>query len=240
MNALAEEFRFLVAYPEQSVDANASRCWNWFNRRNQQRDLGEPSIVAGITRQVMEDQVVDRSRVYVAGMSAGGAAAAVLAAVYPDVYAALGVHSGIAVGLASDEFSAMSAMNGGGTDGPVGERDRLQPENHRPTPTIVFHGDRDTTVHPRNGDRFAVPVPAGGHKRIETVQVPRGRSYTQTIVTDARGQSVFEHWVIHGAGHAWSGGSASGSYADPQGPDASREFLRFFLGHELPKETKPT
>jgi poly(hydroxyalkanoate) depolymerase family esterase len=229
MNALADRFGFLVAYPEQSVDANPSRCWNWFNRRDQQRDLGEPSIVAGITDEVMQAYAVDRTRVYVAGMSAGGAAAAVLAATYPAVYAALGVHSGIVCGLAYDVQSAIVAMNGGGPNGVPS--DRLQ-RNDRPMPTIVFHGDRDSTVHPRNADRFAADVaPAVCTKRIETGQVEGGRSFTQTTCIDANGNDLFELWVVHGLGHAWSGGSASASNTDPLGPDASREMLRFFLSH---------
>jgi poly(hydroxyalkanoate) depolymerase family esterase len=231
MNVLADRFRLLVAYPEQSVDANPSKCWNWFNRRDQQRDLGEPSILAGITSEVMQAHAVDRNRVYVAGMSAGGAAAAVLAATYPEVFAALGVHSGIACGLAYDVSSAMAAMNGGGPNDVAGLSDR-QPIGNRPMPTIVFHGDRDSTVHPRNADRFAAEIsPAVCAKRVETDRAEGGRSYTRTTCTDANGNAVFERWLIHGQGHAWSGGSASGSNTDPQGPDASREMLRFFLSH---------
>jgi poly(hydroxyalkanoate) depolymerase family esterase len=232
MNVLADRQTFLVAYPEQSVDANPSRCWNWFDRRHQQRDLGEPSIIAGITVGIMQAYSVDRKRVYIAGMSAGGAAAAVLAATYPEVYAALGVQSGVACGLAHDVSSGMSAMNGGGQDVPAGPLDRLHVQNRWPIPTIVFHGDRDSTVHPRNADRFAASMSAAiCDKRVETGQVQGGHSYTRTICTDASGNRVFEQWVIHGEGHAWSGGSASGSYTDPQGPDASREMVRFFLSH---------
>jgi poly(hydroxyalkanoate) depolymerase family esterase len=234
MNVFADERTFLVAYPEQSSSANSAKCWNWFNRQDQQRDFGEPSLVAGITREVMQDYAVDRKRVYVAGMSAGAAAAAVLAATYPDVYAALGVHSGVACGLAHDVSSGFAAMSGGG-DAPADGPDRLQAHDRRPIPTIVFHGDRDGTVHPRNGDRFAAEMStADCDKRVETGQVHGGRSYTLTTYTDASDQRVFEQWVIHGAGHAWSGGSATGSFTDPQGPDASREMVRFFLSHQHP------
>lgn len=235
MNALAEKLTYLVAYPEQSASANRSKCWNWFNRRDQQRDSGEPAIVAGMTRQIIQDYAVDPQRVYVAGLSAGAAAAAVLAAAYPDVYAALGVHSGLACGLAHDLPSAFAAMKRG-DEGPAPlNGKRLQARNDRPMPTIVFHGDRDTIVHPGNGDLFAEPiVTANCGKLVKMGQVQAGRSYTQTTYTDASGRNMFEQWVIHGAGHAWSGGSASGSYTDPQGPDASGEMVRFFLSHRHP------
>jgi len=235
MNVLADELTCLVAYPEQSASANSSKCWNWFNRRDQQRDRGEPSIVAGITRQVMQDYAVDRKRVYVAGLSAGAAAAAVLGAAYPDVYAALGVHSGVACGVAHDIPSAFAAMKSG-DGGSFASRLEPRPAEYRPIPTIVFHGDRDATVHPLNADRFAAELTTDEYeKRVETGQVPGGRTYTQTTYDDASGERVLEQWIIHGAGHAWSGGSESGTYTDPQGPDASWEFVRFFLSHRLPE-----
>jgi poly(hydroxyalkanoate) depolymerase family esterase len=231
MNRLGDRHTFLVAYPEQSVAANQSKCWNWFNRRDQQRDFGEPSIIAGMTHQIAQEWAVDGKRVYVAGMSAGAAASAVLATAYPDVYAALGVHSGIACGLANDVSSGLTAMNGGGEDPPPGW---LRAPDCRLIPTIVFHGDRDTTVHPRNADRFAAEAVASNlEKRVETGRVPGGRSYTQCIYSDASGQRMFEQWTVHGSGHAWSGGP-SGSFSDPQGPDASSEMARFFLSHEHP------
>ncbi|GAC1541099.1 MAG: hypothetical protein NVS3B16_04180 [Vulcanimicrobiaceae bacterium] len=234
MNALADEATFFVAYPEQPASANPLKCWNWFKRQDQQRGRGEPSIVAGLTRQIMQDYAVDRKRVFIAGMSAGAAAAAVLAAAYPDMYAALGVHSGLACGLAHDESSALAAMRNGSN----GARDcaagpRPSPDR-RPTPTIVFHGDRDATVHPRNAERFArEAATVACDTRVRTGRRPGGRAYTQTTCTDADGRCVLEQWAIHGAGHAWSGGSAAGSYTDPQGPDASREIVRFFLAHHL-------
>ena len=235
MNALGEELTCLVAYPEQSAAANRSKCWNWFDRRNQQRDCGEPALIAGITRQVMQDYAVDRRRVYVAGMSAGAAAAAILAATYSDLYAALGVHSGLACGLAHDLPSAFVAMKSGGDGGSVRKRDRLQERTGQPIPTIVFHGDRDATVHPRNSDRFTEMLTENLNKRVEGGQVHAGHSFTKTTYTDASGHHLFEKWVIHGAGHAWSGGSAAGSYTDPQGPDASREIMRFLLSHQHPR-----
>src|SRR5450631_1243531 len=153
MNVLAEELTFLVAYPEQPIKANLLKCWNWYNRRDQQRDHGEPSLVAGITRQVMREYAVDPRRVYVAGVSAGGGAAAVLGEVYPDVYAAIGVHSGIACGVAHDAISGLAAMKTGHAGDRLAHLEGLGAE-HRAVPTIVFQGDRDSTVNPLNTDHF--------------------------------------------------------------------------------------
>lgn len=232
MNALAEEYGLLVAYPEQPSSANAQRCWNWFKPEDQRRDQGEPSLLAGITRQVMRDHPVDPRRVFIAGLSAGGAAAAVMGAAYPDLYAAVGVHSGLPAGAASDIPSAFSAMRQG-VDGRVAEGRRM---GGRPVPTIVFHGDRDSTVHPRNGDAVAAQATAsvaGTRATVEQGRTAGGHAYSRTLHTDAAGRVLCEQWTIHGAGHAWAGGSPAGSYTDPQGPDASREMLRFFLDQRL-------
>jgi poly(hydroxyalkanoate) depolymerase family esterase len=236
MNELAEEKTFLVAYPEQSASANPQRCWNWFKRAEQQRDRGEPSLVAGITRQIMHEYTIDCSRVYVAGMSAGAAAAAVLGAAYPDIYAAVGVHSGLACGLAQDVGSAFAAMKSSEK-----ARRKAPPRrspNDAPVATIVFHGDRDMTVDKSNGDRFADNLSAPEYaKGVEVGRSPGGRAYTKTVYTDGGGRSVLEQWCVHGAGHAWSGGSVAGSYTDAQGPDASREMVRFFFSHPLAKRS---
>ena len=227
MNFLAEEQNCFVVYPEQSSGANQAKCWNWFRMGDQQRDGGEPSLIAGITRQVMRDYPIDPKRVYVAGLSAGGAAAAIMAATHADLYAAVGIHSGLACGAASDLPSAFVAMRQGGGSKIA--------DGGPPVPTIVFHGDRDTTVHPNNGDRIVEhsAKAAGLTAKVIDGRVPHGHAYTRTNLADANGRAVSEHWNVHGAGHAWSGGSPAGSYIDPRGPDATREMLRFFLEHSL-------
>jgi poly(hydroxyalkanoate) depolymerase family esterase len=225
MNDLAEEQTFLVAYPAQTQAANASKCWNWFSAGDQHRDQGEPSLIAGITRQIMRDFPVDPRRVYVAGLSAGGAAAAIMGSTYPDLYAAIGVHSGLACGAASDVPSAFAAMRQGGA--------RRQEQFGRAVPTIAFHGDRDTTVNPINSDHVIAQSKAAMNLRITVSrgEAPGGIRYTRTVQADESGRPMLEQWVLHGAGHAWSGGSAAGSYTEPRGPDASREMMRFFLQH---------
>ncbi len=224
MNALAEERGCFVLYPAQTRAANRSRRSNWFKRGDQRRDKGEPAIVAGMTRECMSRYAIDPRRVYVAGLSAGGAMAAVLAAAYPDLYAAFGVHSGLAAGSAHDVQSALAAMQGKRTAGGA-----IRRSASASVPVIVFHGDRDTTVHPRNGEQ--VILGSGGlaaASSVEQGQVPGGHPYTRTVHRDSTGRVVLEHWLVHGAGHAWSGGSPSGSYTDPKGPDAARAMLQFF------------
>jgi poly(hydroxyalkanoate) depolymerase family esterase len=240
MNLLAEEQTCLVVYPEQSSDANPSKCWNWFNANDQQRGQGEPALIAGITRQIMSDYAVDPLRVYVAGLSAGAAAAAVMAATYPDLYAAVGVHSGLACGAASDLPSAFMVMRQGSAAGAVLSARRPDSGRREMVPTIVFHGDRDSTVHPGNGDQVIAHsrVTTGLlTERSELGRSPGGLDYTRSTHTDATGRTVLEQWVVHGLGHAWSGGSPAGSYTDPRGPDAAREMMRFFLTHANPGST---
>ena len=232
MNDLAEREKFLVAYPEQPRSANAGRYWNWFAPGHQRRDAGEPSLIAGITAQVTSCYGADAARVYVAGFSAGGAMAAVMAAVYPDLYAAVGVHSGLAYAAASDLTSALQAMRQG------------PPHASRPSarhlPLIIFHGDQDATVAPANAagligrvlaaaspDRHPDALPA----TVTGGQVPGGHAYTRTCYQDPAGAALAECWIIHQGGHAWSGGVPHGSYTDARGPDASAQFIRFFGEH---------
>lgn len=224
MNAQAELTPCLVLYPAQSDGANSSKCWNWFNAIDQKREQGEPSIIADMTREVIGNYNVDKKQVYVAGLSAGGAMAAILGNTYPDLYAAVGIHSGLPYAAADDLVSALQAMRAGISAG------RLAKSHGSPAqPIIVFHGDRDHTVHPRNGEQLIEQhVAAGSRTSVESGSVPGGHQYTRTMHRNEAGADVAEQWLIHGAGHAWSGGSSSGSYTDGRGPRATREMMRFF------------
>ena len=244
MNAAAAAQGFYVLYPAQSQKANPQRCWNWFKHNHQQRGRGEPALLAGMTREVMSQHAIDPQRVYVAGLSAGGAMAAILGDAYPDLFAAVGVHSGLATGVAKDLPSALGAMQGGGQAGSSGlpglrngtlthpSAEGALPGAASGVPTIVFHGDADSTVHLNNGAQViaaaAGALPAAESERLKAVA---GRSYTRQVHRAADGTVLAEHWVVHGAPHAWSGGTAKGSYTDPSGPDASAEMVRFFLAH---------
>ena len=228
MNELAERHTFLVAYPEQSRDANRDGLWNWFRAGDQRPGEGEPSILAGITAQIQRDYVVDPARVFVAGLSAGGAMAAIMAVAYPELYSGVGVHSGLAYGAATDVGTAMMAMMAGGS-GTKGAA----------LPMIVFHGDSDSIVAVANAESLVTAslsgwgLPTRKADRVSStstrVEVPGGRSHTRTVHEAADGRVVIEAWIIHGSGHAWSGGAAGAGYTDPQGPDASAEMVRFFL-----------
>ena len=229
-----------ILYPAQAQSANHSKCWNWFKAGDQNREQGEPSLIAGMTREVCASHSVDPRRVYVAGLSAGGAMAVTMGVRYPDLYAAVGIHSGLPHAVACDLPSALAAMQTGGAS-PLG-RQAKGSSGTPPFPAIVFHGDRDTTVHPCNGDQViaqcagpaaAKPPQDGANSRVTVEQgkVPNGHAYTRTIHHQPDGRPIAEHWLIHGAGHAWSGGSSHGSYTDPKGPDAARQMLRFFLDH---------
>lgn len=224
MNALADMHGFVVVYPAQSANANAQKCWNWFRTEDQARESGEPAIIAGITREIASTYRIDARRIFVAGMSAGAAMAVILGATYPDLYAAIGAHSGLAYGAAHDMPSAFGAMHGGATP---------PPPRSSAVPTIVFHGDSDRTVAARNSITIVEHVIAGHgrealRREVTTGIAAGGRTYTRTNFANASNQVLAEHWTLHGAGHAWSGGSSTGSFTDARGPDASREMIRFF------------
>ncbi|WP_292455429.1 PHB depolymerase family esterase [Methylibium sp.] len=233
MNELAQAEDWVVLYPAQPPSANGSSCWNWFQAADQHRERGEPAILAEMARHIIATENIDPQRVYVAGLSAGGAMAAILASTHPELFAAVGIHSGLPLGAAHDLMSALTAMRKGPSDG----------ASVAALPAIVFHGDRDQTVHPRNGEALvAEPGLAASSSsrttgstspRVETGKAGGGHRYTRSIHLDSSGRTQAEHWLVHGAGHAWSGGSAAGSYTDPKGPDASAEMLRFFSAYRV-------
>ena len=238
MNELARELGFLVLYPAQAKSANPSRCWNWFKHSHQGRGRGEAGVIATMAQAVMQERGVNPARVYIAGLSAGGAMAAIVAAAYPQLFAAVGVHSGLAPGAAQSLPEALAAMRAGaeGAAGAAGAPGRSGPG--LPVPAIVFHGDRDATVNPRNGDQVVAAVLASawpskadraGPAVVQEGVSRQGQRYTRTVHGGEGGPALAEQWVLHGAGHAWSGGQPAGSYVDTQGPDASREMLRFFF-----------
>ena len=255
MNAAAAPANALVLYPEQPRSANPNGCWNWFRPGDQQRGGGEPALLVAMVRDVMDRHAVDAQRVYVAGLSAGGAMAALLGREYPDVFAAVGVHSGLQAGAAHNVMGALSAMKNGAKPGSAAARQAASTRPATgptlpPPPMIVFHGDADPTVHAHNGEQLIeatltalATTPGREQATVETVykgQSPHGQGYTRTVYSVVGGapaakaspsQVVAEHWVLQGAGHAWAGGHAGGSHTDPRGVNATQEMLRFFLEH---------
>ncbi|TXH68240.1 MAG: PHB depolymerase family esterase [Thiothrix sp.] len=233
MNRFAEQYGVLVAYPNQARSANSKGCWNWYKTKNQQANRGEPALIAGLTQAIIQSYHVDPKRVYIAGLSAGGAMASIMGATYPDLYAAVGVHSGLAAGSATNVIAALAAMRQGSRS--------VQALGQNPgfVPTIVFHGDQDQIVNLKNAEQ----VFAQAKQRLEasndayfnteqtTLNPPSSRAYTRMQMKDEDGQTQIDYWLVHGAGHAWSGGDIQGSYVDPTGPNASEAMLRFFLAH---------
>ena len=226
MNALAEEHRLVVLYPHQSRGENAQSCWNWFSAGDQRRGRGEPEILARMAADLAGRHDVPRDRIFVAGLSAGAAMAVILGQTHPDVFAAVGAHSGLPFGAAKDVPSAFAAMNGTAAPEAMPGHDPV------PTPTIVFHGSADRTVHPANGDRIAADALAAGPEQTlfdRTAGKAGARSYVRETTRTPEGDALLERWAIDGLGHAWSGGDPAGSYTDPPGPKASAEMVRFFL-----------
>jgi poly(hydroxyalkanoate) depolymerase family esterase len=243
MNRLADEHGFLVVYPEQAAQANASKCWNWFNPQDQLRGAGEPSLIAGIVGDVARKHGADTGRIFVAGLSAGAAMAVVLGETYPELFAGVGAHSGLPYGSAHDIPSALAAMKGGrsamaGLKGVPGATTAPRRKLVHAVPVIVFHGDRDHTVQQTNGAHIAQQA-CNAHSAQAgdtALRVSKqsgvalgGQKFSRTVHADADGQARIESWTLHGAGHAWSGGHASGSFTDGSGVDASTEMVRFFL-----------
>lgn len=235
MNALADELGFLVLYPEQSTAVNLNRCWNWHRPDNQRRGSGEPAAIAALTQHVIRACRANRARTYIAGISAGGTIAAIIAAAYPDIYAAVGIHSAVASGKVRTLHGALLAMKKGGSPA-------IRSRAARALPTIIFHGDCDNVVHVSNANAF-VGAFAGSTTRPIIGQLRHGRSdggrdFTCTLYAPTADQAACENWTVHGSGHAWSGGKRAGSNTDPTGPDASREIIRFFMAQRLPPEAE--
>jgi len=231
MNALAQQAGYVIAYPAQSAKNNPGKCWNWFRRGDQERGRGEAALLAALTSHLVATLSLDARRVYVAGLSAGGAMAAVLGQAYPDIFAAIGVHSGLACQAAHDLPAALTAMR-------EGIDPRVAKSRTTAVPAIVFHGDRDKTVDPGNAAAVVAESLGAAHAQnglppatVVSGVTSNGRAFTRTIYTDAAGVVVAEQWLVHEAGHAWFGGDAAGSYTDQDGPDASAEMLRFFAVH---------
>ncbi|MEO8186855.1 MAG: PHB depolymerase family esterase [Burkholderiaceae bacterium] len=245
-NRWAEDKHCLVVYPEQIQRANSHRCWNWFRPLDQQAGLGEPAIIAGIVRQVIGEYRVDTQRIYVTGLSAGGAMAATMAREYPELFAAVGVHSGLPARAAHDVASAFVVMKSGqpafasavGAIAAVG----------RAVPLIALHGDADQTVNPANSDRL-VQNAVETHRLLspdsplqmseQTIHATASsHAVHRTRYVTSTGVSMVERWVIRGAGHAWSGGDSAGSFADARGPDATAVMLDFFEQHVAPADSE--
>lgn len=243
MNGVAETANALVLYPAQAQSANPKGCWNWFRPEDQRRGAGEPATLVAMVRDVMRRHPVDERRVYVAGLSAGGAMAALLAREYPDVFAAAGVHSGLQPGAAGNVMGALSAMKNGAKLPPA-PASQLRAGEALPA-VIIFHGDADKTVDARNAQQLAqAALAARGQaagqtsRQVLNGQSAAGQRYTRTLYAAGGSQlelagsgTLVEQWMLHGAGHAWAGGDARGSHTDPRGVNASQEMLRFFMEH---------
>jgi poly(hydroxyalkanoate) depolymerase family esterase len=240
MNEAAESSGALVLYPEQSLSVHPLRCWTWYALQDPSNSEGDAAVIAAMTREVMRDHDIDPARVYVAGMSAGGAMAAVLVRDYPRLYAALGVHSGAPAGLAHDVYSGMRLMSGGPIprteDEDSGSSDALP----HTVASIVFHGDADAMVHPSNAEAIHAPqrIAQDRSQPVESLRTTTDategrRAYTRSVEYGPGGVPVRELWIVHGGGHAWAGGREGLRLNDAAGPDASREMMRFFLRHRL-------
>jgi len=234
MNELAEQAQCLVLYPEQSSQVSWNRCWNWYDQAHHERDEGEPALIADLTRTIIAQHAVDASRVSIAGLSSGGAMAVILGRTYPDLFQAVGCHSGLPHRSATSGMSALSAMRTGSDLSAAKQTVPLAS-----IPIIVFHGDVDNTVHQKNSADVVqqsiecymaqAPHESAEIAVLEETGEDSGRSFTRHTHCGKTGDVVAEQWTIHGAGHAWSGGNLRGSYTDTRGPDASREMLRFFM-----------
>ncbi|MDM7458258.1 MAG: PHB depolymerase family esterase, partial [Paracoccus sp. (in: a-proteobacteria)] len=202
MNEIGEEKGVIVLYPWQGRQAHPNRCWNWYRAGDRKRDTGETGALAHLVCTIRDRHHADPARVYVAGLSAGASTAINLGHLYPDVFAAVGVHSGLPMGAAGDKASALLSMARGNPG------IRLDTA----VPTIIFHGSEDRVVNPRNGRFLAIRA----HETYPTLrpveirrQVPGGHGFLRASYRIGRGKTYVEHWTIEGSGHAWSGGSGA-------------------------------
>jgi poly(hydroxyalkanoate) depolymerase family esterase len=262
MNALADQDQFIVVYPQQTSTYNSLSCWNWFQSADQARGSGEPAIIAGIVQtveQTTSQWTIDTNRVYVAGMSAGAAMAVIMVATYPDIFAAMGSESGLEYQAATSETAATTAESQGGPNPTTQGQAAYNAMGSvaRVVPTIVFQGQSDYTVYPINGDQIVEQWMETDHLASHNtynasfsspttttngqVSGSGGHSYTVQTWNDSSGTEIQEYWKINGMGHAWSGGSSSGSYTDPNGPSATNAMYTFFMNHPMhPVSATPT
>ncbi|MEW4276122.1 extracellular catalytic domain type 1 short-chain-length polyhydroxyalkanoate depolymerase [Priestia megaterium] len=248
MNALAETEKFFVLYPEQPSSANSNKCWNWFDTAHQSRGSGEPALIAGMVNQIKSSYSIDADQVFVGGLSAGAAMSVIMGATYPDIFAAISVGAGLEYKAATSVTGAYTAMSSGGPN-PIQQGDlaySAMGEHKRVVPVILFHGTADYTVAPINAHQILSQWAQTNDRASDGLDnnniddtadqtlpgtVSGGRSYTQYIYKDTAGKTVMEKYMIEGMGHAWSGGSTSGSYTDPKGPNATKLSWNFFKNH---------
>lgn len=260
MNALADENNFLVVYPEQVAAANPLRCWNWFDAKHQGRDEGEPALIAAVVQGIHSSYTIHARRVYVVGISAGGAMAVVMAANYPELFAGLGVIAGEEYKAATTVEAGLASMKAGGPDpnqqgllayqamqkSLAGTKKRM--------PVIAFHGSKDPYLNPLNTDQLIAQwaqtndyLDDGKDNDSVSIQspnetkgaVPNGYSYTRSQYKDSGGRLLMEKWIVESLGHAWPGSPIPNQFADPKGPKASAEIWRFFGETNLDSSVSP-
>ena len=232
-NSAAADAGVIVVWPEQTAQQQPQKCWSWYDPAHQAAGAGEPAIIAGITREVMASHAVDPARVYVAGVSAGAAMAVNTAAAYPELYAAVAAHSGIAYRAAQTVPAALSVMKSGAAD-PDALAGMLKAAlgPHRPA-LIAIHGGADVVVVPANSRQLAAQWAGalGLGPAAESTSTEDGASFARTVYDDAGGAPQVELLIVAGVGHAWSGGSPEGTFTHAGSPDATAHILRFLLAH---------
>ncbi len=224
MNAIAAREGLIVAYPGQTSAHNQNGCWNWFEPLHQGRDVGEPAILAGIAQDIARVHGVPPGTTFAAGLSAGGAMAAILGQAYPDVFSAVGVHSGLPAGSARDIPSAFAAMKGTGQGGAA-----TLPPGAPHARTMIVHGERDRTVDPVNAARLLAALTEAYPDAVPERDAVARPGLDRLRLRRPDGTVAVEYWRIPALGHAWSGGDPAGSYTAPRKPDASAGLVRFFL-----------